>query len=329
VRLGRYITKRILITIPILLVISVVIFWAARKIASPENQLNLNPRVDPEAKARFREALGLDESGAHQYFAWLKNFVTGDLGTSLVKNGQDVWPIVQRALANTLVLAAFAMFFSLLIGITIGAVSAVRQNSWFDVSSTFAAFLGFSIPIFWMGLMLQLFFGVYLPNWLPGVDSALLPTAGIYAPGQQGFDLVDRVRHLILPAIALAVQLIAVYSRYMRASMLEVLNSDYIRTARSKGLSERQVLVRHGIRTALIPVTTQAAIDIGLLVGGLIITEVVFQYPGMGLLFVDALRSGDYPILLASTMIVVFAVFVMNLVADLLYAVLDPRIRYA
>ena len=318
--MGRFIAKRIAITIPILMVVSIGIFAAARYIASPEGQLNVNPRIDAEAKARYRESLGLDRPSYEQYLSWLGDFVRGDLGVSLVKNGQDVWPIVESALANTLVLVIFAAFFSVIVGVIIGAISAVRQNSLFDFSSTFGAFLGFSIPVFLSGLLLQLVFAVRL-GWLP--------VAGIYSPGAQGFDLRDRVEHLILPGIALAIQLIAVYSRFTRASMLEVMNADYIRTARSKGLTERAVIMKHGVRTALIPVVTRFAIDIALLVGGLIITEVVFQYPGMGLLFVNSLGSGDYPLLLASTMIVVVAVFLANIVADVMYAFLDPRIRVA
>lgn len=318
--MARFIAKRIAITIPILIAVSIAIFASARYIASPEGQLNVNPRIDAESKARYREALGLDRPSYEQYLSWLGDFVRGDLGVSLVKNGQDVWPIVESALANTLVLVLFAAVFSVVVGIIIGAVSAVRQNSLFDFSSTFGAFLGFSIPVFLSGLLLQLVFAVRL-GWLP--------VAGIYSPGAQGFDLRDRVEHLILPGIALAIQLIAVYSRFTRASMLEVMNADYIRTARSKGLTERAVIMKHGVRTALIPVVTRFAIDIALLVGGLIITEVVFQYPGMGLLFVNSLASGDYPLLLASTMIVVVAVFVANIVADVLYAFLDPRIRVA
>ena len=216
---------------------------------------------------------------------------------------------------------------SLVAGLGVGTLSAVRQGSLLDHAATTVSFLGIAIPVFWLGLMLQLFFGLYLAHWL-GVTPPLLPTAGIYSPGALGFDLVDRIRHLILPALALSLQLVAVYSRYMRASMLEVMGSDYIRTARWKELRESAVVVHHGVRTALIPVTTHAAIDVGLLVGGLIVTERVFQYPGMGLLFLDALAGGDYTILLPTVMIVAVAVFVMNLVADLLYAILDPRTRH-
>ena len=321
-----YALRRLAITIPVLVVISFGTFWAAGEISSPTAQLTLNPRISPEAKQAYVELLGLDRPLHVQYGKWFANFVTGDFGTSLVRNGQDVWPFVERALANTLLLVAAAVSVSLLIGLAVGTISAIRQGSLWDYTSVGVSFLGISIPVFWLGLMLQLFFGLYLANWL-GVGPPLLPTAGVYSPGQQGFDLADRVRHLVLPTMALSLQLVAVYSRYMRASMLEVMSADYIRTARSKGLRESTVVVRHGMRSALVPVTTQVAIDIGQLVGGLIVTERVFQYPGMGVLFLDSLEGGDYTILLPTVMIAAVVVFGLNLIADLLYGVLDPRVR--
>ena len=312
---------------PILLAVSLAAFWAAGEITSPAAQLTLNPRITPEAKHAYIESLGLDQPFGVRYLRWVGNLLTGDLGTSLVKNGQEVWPFVEQAMSNTLVLVGSAVAVSLVAGLCVGTLSAVRQGSLLDHAATTVSFLGISIPVFWLGLMLQLFFGLYLAQWL-GVSPPLLPTAGVYSPGTVGFDLLDRIRHLVLPALALSLQLVAVYSRYMRASMLEVMGSDYIRTARAKGLRETEVVIRHGMRTALIPVTTQAAVDIGLLVGGLIVTERVFQYPGMGLLFLDALAAGDYAILLPTVMIVAVAVFIMNLAADLLYSVLDPRTRH-
>ena len=323
----RYALRRLTVAVPILVAVSLVTFWAAGEITSPAAQLTLNPRIAPGAKQAYIESLGLDQPFGVRYLRWVGNLVTGDLGASLVRIGQEVWPLVRQALANTLVLVAVSVVFSLGAGLAVGTLSAVRRGSLLDHAATTVSFLGISIPVFWLGLMLQLFFGLYLAHWL-GVTPPFLPTAGIYSPGALGFDLVDRIRHLILPSLALSLQLVAVYSRYMRASMLEVMGSDYIRTARSKGLRESAVVVRHGVRTALIPVTTQAAIDIGLLVGGLIVTERVFQYPGMGLLFLDALGGGDYTILLPTVMIVAVAVFVMNLAADLLYAILDPRTRH-
>ncbi len=322
----RFVLRRIATMAPILLAISFAVFWAANRIAKPGYDIAINPRVSPAARAAYLESLGLNEPLPLRYLRWLGDFVTGDLGTSLVRNGSDVWPIVRTALANTLVLVGTAVVLSLALGIAVGTVSAVRRNTFADYAMATFSFAGISIPVFWLGLMLQLFFGLYLANWL-GVTPPLLPTAGLYSPGRQGFDLVDRIRHLALPTMTLSLQLIAVYSRYMRASLLDVMTSDHIRVARGKGLAERTVVIRHGVRNALIPVTTQAAVDIGQLVGGLIVTELVFQYPGMGRLFVDAMTGGDYPMLLATTMIIAAAVITMNLAADLFYGVLDPRIR--
>ena len=325
--MARYVLTRLATTIPILLAISIAVFWGANQIADPTVALTLNPRIAPADLAAYREHLGLGEPIISRYWQWLGNFVQGDFGTSLIQNGREVWPIVRTAMANTLVLIAVAVAFSLALGIAIGTVSAVRRGSLLDNTATTASFLGISIPPFWLGLMLQLFFGLYLANWL-GVTPPLLPTAGLYSPGQQGFDLVDRLRHLVLPAMTLSLQLVAVYSRYMRASLLDVMSSDHIRAARGRGLPERTVVVRHGVRNALLPVSAQAATDAGALIGGLLVTEQVFQYPGMGRLFLDAVLGGDYPVLLSAVMITAAAVFFVNLAADVFYGVLDPRIRY-
>ena len=324
--MARYVLTRLATTALILLAISFLVFWVANEIADPTVALTLNPRIAPADLADYREHLGLGDPLIGRYLQWLGAFVTGDFGTSLIRNGADVWPIIRTAMANTFVLITIALVFSLAAGITVGIVSAVRRGSLVDYSATTVSFLGISIPPFWLGLMLQLFFGLYLANWL-GVAPPLLPTAGLYSPGQQGFDLVDRLRHLVLPAMTLSLQLVAVYSRYMRASLLDVMSSDHIRAARGRGLPERIVIVRHGVRNALLPVSAQAATDAGALVGGLVVTERVFQYPGMGRLFLDAMFGGDYPVLLASVMISAAAVFVVNLAADLFYGVLDPRIR--
>lgn len=324
--MARYVLTRLATTVPILLAISFAVFWAANQISDPTVALTVNPRIAPEDLARYREHLGLGDPILSRYLQWLGAFVQVDLGISLVRNGAEVWPIVRTALANTLVLVSLAVVLSLVVGITIGAISAIRRGSFIDYLATTVSFLGISIPVFWLGLMLQLFFGLYLANWL-GIGPPLLPTAGLYSPGQQGFDLADRVRHLVLPTMALSLQLIAVYSRYMRASLLDVMSLDHVRAARGRGLPERTVVVRHGVRNALLPVTAQVATDAGQLVGGLVVTELVFQYPGMGRLFVDALYGGDYPVLLASVMIVATAVFLVNLAGDLAYGVLDPRIR--
>ena len=216
----RYAARRLAVTVPILLAISFATFWAANEISSPSAQLTVNPRISAEARQAYVESLGLDQPFGLRYLRWLANFVSGDFGTSLVQNGEDVWTLVESALANTLLLVAVAVALSLTAGLSIGTLAALRRGSLLDHATTAVSFLGISIPVFWLGLMLQLFFGLYLARWL-GLAPPLLPTAGIYSPGQQGFDLVDRARHLVLPVLALSLQLVAVYSRYMRASMLD------------------------------------------------------------------------------------------------------------
>ena len=323
----RYIIRRLLFSIPVLLVASILVFLVVHLTQDPTKALALNPRIRPEDIARLKHQLGLDKNGYQQYTSWLAHFVRGDWGTSLISQ-KSVWVDIRQALVNSIILGLFGVGISLIIGVGIGVYSALHQYSWFDTVSTTGAFVGLSIPNFWFAVMLQIFFGVYLVRWFH-LANPLLPVAGITTPGSSGFDLMDRIRHLILPAMVLAVQIIAIYSRYMRASMLEVMHSDYLRTARAKGLRERRVVTRHAMRNALIPITTQLAIDIGLIASGLIITESIFQYPGMGAFFVTAMRNGDYPQILPWIMITVFFVILFNLVADIMYAILDPRIRYA
>ena len=322
-----YVLRRLLYSIPILVLASILVFVVVRESTSPEAAIRNNPRVSAQDLQRYRESIGLDRSGFEQYTTWLGNFVQGDWGKSLVSN-RDVAPDIKDALANSFVLGAVAAILSLLIGVVIGVISAVRQYSAFDYAATGTAFVGLSMPNFWFALILQIFFGLYLVRWFD-MDRPLFAIAGMFEPGSEGFDLWDRIRHLALPVMVLSVQLVAVYSRYMRASMLEVMHSDDLRTARAKGLPERRVIIRHGMRNALIPLTTQAAIDFGAIAGGLIVTEQIFQWPGMGKLFIDAFSRGDYTVLLPWLMVTVAFVVIFNLVADVLYAVLDPRIRHA
>jgi peptide/nickel transport system permease protein len=323
----RFILRRLLISIPLLLIASVLVFTVIHLTTDPVAGLRVNPRISAADMTRYRHDLGLDRSGPAQYFAWLGNFVRGNWGSSLF-SGISVSKQIREALVNSMVLGITGFALALLLGVAIGVIAAIRQYSPFDYLATSGAFLALSIPTFWFALIMQLVFGVYLVRWLH-LSEPILFTAGMSQPGTVGFDLVDRLRHLALPAIVLAVQLIAVYSRYMRASMLEVLGSDYLRTARAKGVRERRVVVNHGVRNALIPLTTQAAIDFGALAAGLIATEAIFQWPGMGALFVRVMNDGDYAIALPWVMLTMAFVIVFNLVADVLYAVLDPRIRYA
>jgi len=323
----RYIIRRLLFSIPVLIVASILVFYVVKISANPNAICAGNARLTAADCAKIKRQLGLDKSGFSQYTSWLSHWVRGDWGISIftfISVKHDIF----TALGNTIILGMVGVGFSLIIGMGIGIVSAVRQYSWFDNLATGGAFLGLSMPNFWFAYLLQIFFGLQLVHWLH-LKSAVFPIAGMTSPGTTGLALADRARHLVLPALVLAVQIIAVYSRLMRASMLETMNSDFMRTARAKGLRERRVIFRHGVRNALIPITTQLGIDIGAIAGGLIITEYVFQWPGMGRFFINAMTAGDYPQVLAWVMIVVASVIVFNLIVDIAYAVLDPRIRYA
>jgi peptide/nickel transport system permease protein len=322
----RFVVRRCLYAVPVLLIASVLVFVVIRSTIDPVASYAQNPRVRPENLIAMRHAWGLDRPLYVQYVKWLGKFLSGNWGVSLLSN-RPVFPEIRSALANTLVLGVTATALSLLVGIGIGMYSALRRYSVFDYASTGAAFVGLSIPNFWFALLLQMFFGLYLTRWLH-LGQPIFFTAGMYKPGSFGFDLLDRLRHMALPILVLSVQEIAVYSRYMRTSMLEVMESDFLKTARAKGMRERRVVMRHAFRNALIPITTVASISIGAIAGGLIITETIFQWPGMGALFVSSLGRGDYLIVLPWLMVTVAFVIFFNLVADILYAALDPRIRY-
>src|SRR6266542_3626518 len=298
----RFIVRRLLVSIPLLLVASVLIFTVLHLTTDPAAGIRANPRATAADVQRYRHDLGLDRSGPAQYFAWLGNFVRGRWGTSLFTSIR-VSTQIREALANSLFLGLTGFAIALLIGVSVGVIAAVRQYSVFDYLATSGAFVFLSVPVFWFALIVQLLFGLYMVRWLH-LQEPIFFTAGLSRPGSVGFDLVDRLRHVAL-------------------------GSDYLRTARAKGVRERRVITNHGMRNALIPLTTQAAIDFGALAGGLIVTEQIFQWPGMGRLFIQAMNDGDYAIALPWVMLTMTFVITFNLVADLLYAVLDPRIRYA
>jgi peptide/nickel transport system permease protein len=322
----RYVIRRLLYSIPVLLVASILVYVTVRWAVNPTVAFQHNPRITPAELASIRESLGLNQGLVEQYVTWLRHFLTFSWGSSIISQ-QPVWPQLREALINSIILGVTGTVISLALGVSIGVISAIRQYSKFDNIATTAAFVGISIPNFWFALMLQVLFGVYFTQWF-NLKQPIFYTAGMVTPGTSGFQPFDLARHLALPVLVLAVQVVAVYSRYMRASMLEVLHSDYLRTARAKGLRERRVIYKHAMRNALIPVTTQLALDVGLIAAGLIITEQIFSWPGMGPLFLDSMASGDTAVILPWVMITVFSVIAFNLVADIMYAVLDPRIRY-
>jgi len=321
----RFVLRRALWAIPTLLVITFLVFLAIRVGTDPvQSYLRLNPRASDEQIQLYRDANGLNGSIFQQYFSWLGNFVTFNWADS-IKGNRPVWPELKNAMANTLVLGITATVIGVSIGLAIGIIAALRPRSFFDTTATTGAFIGISVPPFISAVLLLMLFGITLPAWIPWLK---LPVGGIYPPGHEGFDLGLRAKHLILPVTVVAIQIIAVYSRYMRASLLEVVNSDYLRTARAKGISERRILIRHSLRNSLIPIVTVAAIDIGAIIGGLIVTERIFQTQGMGDYFLTAYENGDFPQLMPWTVFVVLGVILATLFADALYAVLDPRIRY-
>jgi peptide/nickel transport system permease protein len=312
--------------IPVLLIVTFLTFWAVKSATDPvQSYLRINTRATPEMVEEYKEKHGLIGSTPEQYFRWLGNFLTLEWGNS-IKGNRPVWPDLKAAMANSLVLGITASFVGITIGLGIGIISALRQYSKFDTLSTGAAFVGISIPPFVSAVLLQVFFAIMLTKWL-GLDEPFLPVAGVYPPGQTEFDLGLRMKHMILPVTVVAIQIIAVYSRYMRASLLDVKESDYMRTARAKGISERRVITKHALRNALIPVVTVAAIDIGAIVGGLIITERIFEFRGTGDYLITALGNGDFPQIMPLMFIIVSSVIIFNLLADVAYAWLDPRIR--
>ena len=322
----RFIARRLLWTLPTLFLITFLVFVAIRIGTNPvQSYLRINPRASEEKILQYKTANGLNGNIVSQYFHWLGHFVTFNWGRS-IKGSRPVWPALKAAMANTLVLGFLATLVGVVVGLGIGILSALRPRSLFDQTTTTSAFIGISVPPYVSAVLLQLFFAITLTRWL-GLSKPFLPTSGIYPAGHQGFSPLLRLKHLILPITVVAIQIIAVYSRYMRASLLEVVNSDYLRTARAKGIKERRILVRHALRNALIPIVTVAAIDIGGIIGGLIITERIFENRGMGDFFLTAYENGDFPQLMPWMVFVVLGVILANLLADVLYAVLDPRIR--
>src|SRR4029079_18914358 len=324
--MARFVGRRLLSMIPTMFIITFLVFVAIRIGTDPvQSYLRINPRASKAKIQQYKDKNGLNGSMVSQYFSWLHHFVTFNWGRS-IKGNRPVWPELKAAMANTLVVGLIETAVGLVVGVGIGILSAMRPRSAFDEGATTAAFVGISIPPYVSAMLLPMFFAITLTRWL-GLSKPVLPTSGIYPPGHKGFDPVLRARYLILPVTVVAIQIIAVYSRYMRASLLEVKNSDYLRTARAKGISERRILVRHALRNALIPIVTVAAINIGGIIGGLIITERIFENRGMGDFFLTAYTNGDFPQLMPWMVFVTLGVILANLFADVLYVVLAPRIR--
>ncbi|MFH1826712.1 MAG: ABC transporter permease [bacterium] len=318
----KYILRRLLGLIPLLIGVSLISFFVMHLAPGDPTALFIDPNVNPEDLARIRVNFGLDKPVIVQYFYWLGNAVRGNFGTSYT-SGQPVITEIMQRLPATLLLMISSFILTLLITIPLGVISAVKKGTWFDNAVTVLSFAGMATPSFWLGLMLMLLFSVQL-GWLPAV--------GMYdavAGHQSTFArLIDLIRHMILPLTTMTLLSLAGITRYQRAAMLEVLDQDYIRTARAKGLPERIVIFKHALRNALIPIVTIMGLSLPGLFGGAFIIETIFAWPGMGRLGVMAVFQRNYPMIMG---IVVFsAVLIMlgNLLADLGYALVDPRIRY-
>ena len=320
----RFTIRRLAWAVPTLLLVTFLVYVALRLGTDPlQSYLRTNPRASKEKIEQYKSVNGLSSNYVLGYFHWLKNFVTFNWPRS-IKGSREVWPELKDAMANTIRLGTFATVVGVSIGLFVGMFAALKPGSRRDVAVNTGAFLGVSIPPYITAVLFQLVFAVYWSRWF---GKTLFPTSGVYPPGHTGFNLVLMLKHMALPMMVVAIQVIATYSRYMRSSLLDVMNSDFMRTARSKGISERQVLLKHGVRNALIPVVTIAALDIGSIIGGLIISENIFAYPGMGLYFLDSFTNGDFPLLMPSMVLVVASTLMFNLIADVSYAFLDPRIR--
>jgi peptide/nickel transport system permease protein len=318
-----YIARRIMYSVPVLIVASFLTFWGLRVAFDPLARFRLSKSAAiliPEQRRR----LGLNHPIVVQWWNWITKAIRGNLGTSSRSNNEVLGEIIHR-MGTTIHLIVWSTLLSAALAIGIGVYSAVKQYSVGDYVFTGLSYVGLAMPPFWFGLMAIVFL-VTWPVTHFHLDHPIFYSIGLHSTGQSGINL-DYFRHLALPVLTLTVQSIASWSRFQRASMLDVLSADYVRTARAKGVPRRKVIFKHAFRNALIPLLTVMALDTAFLFGGLIITEQIFSIPGMGKYFLDSLRVGDAPALLGWTMVVATIVILFNLFADLLYSILDPRIR--
>lgn len=320
----RYLIRRLLQAVVLMLIMSVAFFGLIHAIpgGGPEAAI-VNPKMPLATRLAIRKKWGLDQPLPIQYLTWLRHTLQGDFGVSIL-TGQSVTEQISSRLGLTLELFGYTFAFALIVAVLLGVFSAVRQYSILDYSVTVLAYAGISMPVFWFALILQQLFGVQL-HLLPIFGQSSSDLEGV-----SGFEVwQDRMLHLVLPVIVLSLLFTATWSRFLRSSMLDVVKQDYIRTARAKGLNNRSVFFQHALRNALIPLITQVAIDFGGVAGGAAITETIFARPGLGSFFLSSLDLPDYPVLLALLILGAACVITFNLVGDLLYAVVDPRIRYS
>ncbi|HEX2439828.1 MAG TPA: ABC transporter permease [Methylomirabilota bacterium] len=314
--LQGYIVRRLLLAVPVLFGVSLLVFAVMHLAPGDPAAIMLGAQATREDIARLHRELGLDRPLPVQYARWLGRVVQGDLGRS-IPLGREVLPEVLTRFRATLILTGGALAVALLIGVPAGIVSATRQYSWLDRLSMGIAVTGVSLPVFWTGIMLIIVFSLTL-RWLP--------SAGMYSP--YGGDLTDLLWHLVLPAVALGTASAAALARMTRSSVLEIVRQDFVRSARAKGLAERAVVGRHVLKNAVNPIVTVLGIQVGTLLGGAILTETVFSWPGLGSMMVRAIQARDYPLVQGGVLLIATTFVGVNLLVDLLYAVFDPRIRY-
>ncbi len=313
----RYLTRRLLALVPVLAGASVVVFLVLHLSPGDPAEIMLGSQATQEDLARLRAELGLTEPLPVQYFRWLGHVLQGDLGRSIWTKRPVLGEVLGRFRA-TLLLTASALLLSTVGGILLGIASATRRNSFLDRVSAVVSLFGASMPVFWLGIVLMVTFSLWL-GWLPA--------SGMFAP-YGGGDLGDLLAHLVMPAVTLAAASTAIVARLTRSSMLEVLGQDYIRTARSKGVVERAVVVRHGLWNALMPIVTVIGVQAGYLLGGAVLTETVFAWPGVGTLMIQGILARDFPLVQGCVLVIALTFALINLGVDLLYGYLDPRIRY-
>jgi peptide/nickel transport system permease protein len=313
----RYVVRRLLLLVPVLLGVSVIIFMVLHLSPGDPAEIMLGSQATQADLERLRAELGLNQPLYVQYVHWLGLVVRGDLGRSIWMKRPVLGEVLGRFKA-TLILTGAGLLLSTVIGLALGIASAVRPNSVLDRLSAVASLFGASMPVFWLGIVLMVIFALWL-GWLPA--------SGMFAP-YGGGDLRDLLVHLALPAVTLAAASVTIIARLTRSTMLETLGQDYIRTARAKGVVERAVVLRHGLKNALIPIVTVIGVQAGYLLGGAVLTETVFAWPGVGTLMVQGILARDFPLVQGCVLVVALSFVLINLVVDLLYAWLDPRIRY-
>ncbi|AKN30233.1 peptide ABC transporter permease [Clostridium carboxidivorans P7] len=332
----RYVLKRLALLLPVLVGVSIIVFVVMHVLTTDPTSIILGQHASADQIAALRKQLGLDNPLYIQYLDFLKGLLHRDFGNSLITQ-TSVWSELTTRLPATIELAFAAIIIASIVGVTMGVISAIKQNSIVDYISMVGALLGVSMPIFWLGLILIVIFSLQL-HILPVSSRIQVGMEPAHITGFYILDsiltgnmasLADSIKHLILPAVALASYSTAIIARMTRSTMLEVIGQDYIRTARAKGLAEKTVIIRHALKNAFIPIITVIGLQLGSLLGGAVLTETVFAWPGIGSYTIDAILKADYPVVQGAVMLMAIIFVTVNLLVDLIYGLIDPRIKYS